>query len=126
METWPITLPQKVQRLFNADIQNGLMDVQEVINPVRTRTRPERGATFEVYLTPAEFQILRTFYRDTINHGALEFEAPWLDDAGFEDHFLCFNQPLSFSLIDGTIWKATMNLTIISGVPFDGGLPDIW
>ena len=124
IETWPATLPSP-QKSFDCRLQAGLADDQEQINSQRTRTYPERESNFSLILTQSQFEILLTFYKDTLHGGGELFEADWLEDGGFDHHRLRFLKPFVADF-KGTVWKIKMNLEIISGVPFDGTDPDYW
>lgn len=125
METWPGTLPQDLHRQLEASVSAGLADPKEQINAIRTRTYPERESTFEVMLSQTQLETLLTFYKTTLNDGCLLFDADWLTDAGFDFHHLRFARPFR-ATNKGLKWSVKMDLIIIAGVPFDGGVPTIW
>ena len=125
MEAWPTTLPQRPLKDFSASLRAGLNSDQEIINPVRMRTYPERDAEFEMLLTVDQWQALRTFYDDTLNQCAA-FTAPWLESMGYGFHFLRFtDSPKAQGL--GKFWKVTIPVEIIAGIETDiEGNTAIW
>lgn len=125
IETWPESLPVP-QKSFNCQLRAGLADDQEIINPQRTRTYPERESSFNLILTQTQFEALQTFYETTLNGGGKLFEADWLTEAGYAFHRLRFLKPFEANLKGGTMWEVRMNLEIIAGVPFDGEDPAYW
>ena len=119
IESWPAGLPVP-QKSFNCQLRAGLVNDQEIINPQRIRTYPERSSTFYLLLTQTQFETLQTFYQTTLTGGGEIFEADWLENAGFDFHRLRFLKPFSATLQNGILWKVKMDFEIIAGVPFDG------
>jgi hypothetical protein len=127
METWPSTLPTPA---YGGKIKHkcGLNSAEEDINPERLRTYPEREGVFTLdVITPTQWQTLRTFYSTTLNDGCAGFTASWLEEMGFEFHYLRFSEPPRIDSIDTGFYKASLMLEIVTGLETDtGGDPLIW
>lgn len=126
MVSWPENLPQRVLADFEIAPRDGLNDDEEERNPERTRTYPERDATFKVLMTLAQVQVFRTFWDTTLNQCA-PFTAPWLESMGYEFHFLRFLEAPSWANTGGGRWTVTLPVEIIAGVETDeSGNPAIY
>jgi len=126
MNNWPSTLPQSVSIDYELQPRSGLMSTAEERNPTRNRTYPEWAATFSMVITTAQLATFRAFYDTTIAQSG-EFECPWLDDLGFDFHFVRFlNTPSWRSSQSPCNWILTLPLEIIAGVEMDGSDIDIF
>ena len=126
MDTWPTTLPQSVFIDYDLQPRSGLMSTTEERNPTRKRTYPEWSATFSMIVTDAQLATFRTFYDTTINQCG-EFNCPWLEDIGFDFHFVRFMSSPSWRTSQAVgYWLLTLPLEIIAGVEMDGSDIDIF
>lgn len=125
MEVWPTTLPIP-EPTFDSELEAGLADTEEILNPIRTRTYPERSSKFHMVVSAAQFFLLRTFYKTTLCDGQELFTADWLIDIGFSFHRLRFIKAYRTTLLEGLSWDVNMDLEIIAGVPFDGSDVIYW
>ena len=126
MDAWPSTLPQSVFIDYDLSPRSGLMSTTEDRNPTRNRTYPEWAATFSMIVTSAQLATFRTFYDTTIQQSG-EFECPWLEDLGFDFHFVRFlNSPSWRSSQAYGKWVLTLPLEIIANVEMDGSDIDIF
>ena len=92
MISWPSSgLPQSVREDYEMQPRTGLLDAGERRNPSRNRTYPEWSAIFSMMVTITELSTFRTFYDSTIKQSNV-FTVPWLDDLGFEYHFVQFTE----------------------------------
>jgi len=77
-------------------------------------------------VTDAQLAIFRTFYETTINQSG-EFECPWLEDVGFDFHFVRFISSPGWRTSQAVgKWLLTLPLEIIAGVEMDGSDIDIF
>ena len=112
MIAWPATLPQKMDRSFNAVIAYGQADPTEQINPIRTRTNPEYKATMSVLMTQTQLHYFMTFYKTTLNDGCEAFSASWLADAEFNNYFAVFIKTPTITNKE-TLWLVKMELNLL-------------
>lgn len=124
MISWPTDLPQFPLIDFSDALNSGLNSPDEAINPLRTRTYPEREAEYTFMMTTAQWQALRTFYAVTLNESA-PFTAPWLVPLGYGFHYLRFTAPPKAK--GQGLWReVTIGVEIVAGVPVVGGSPAVW
>ncbi|MBM9615304.1 hypothetical protein JWJ90_13550 [Desulfobulbus rhabdoformis] len=117
MEVWPSTLPQAPHIDYSGQQLNGLLDPEERVNPMRTRTYPEytRQFTFKG-LTTTQFQTFRAWWDETLNQCA-PFTAPWLEAVGLAHHFLRFNEESPWTAtMDGYGLDLTITVEVIATV----------
>lgn len=126
IQTWPEDLPRTPLNTFYSKGLSGLLDDQEIINPARTRTYPEREITFKIKMTMAEFKRFRLFYESTLNGGAVLFTVPWLETVGLSFHRVRFAKAYTATGKNSGKWTVAMPLEIIAGVPYENGKPAIW
>jgi hypothetical protein len=110
----------------NIEDRNGLNSAEEVNNPVRLRTFTEKEISFDILITPDQWQALKAFYEE-LNGGLAPFLAEWLAEMGFTFHRLRFLSPPQVQSVDSKWFKASLKLEILAGVETDsGGDPLIW
>lgn len=127
MHAWPAALPQAPHHRFSGVHASGLLDAENRLYPVRTRTYPERRMSFVFRrLTVAQFQTFRGWWDETLNQCA-PFTAPWLAAAGYSHHCcqLDAEQPWEVAM-EGRHLHLTITALIIAGVPMDGGNVAYW
>lgn len=127
MHAWPATLPQSPYYQFDGAQSAGLLDSENRLYPVRTRTYPEHTETFTFRRMPvAQFQLFRTWWDTTLNQCA-PFSAPWLAAAGYSHHFCRFAAESPWeAAMNGIKLDLTITVEIIAGVPMDGGNVAYW
>jgi hypothetical protein len=120
MNSWPETLPQSVHTDYELQPRSGLLSETEDRNPTRNRTYPEWAGTLSMAVSTAQLAVFRAFYDTTINQSG-EFECPWLEDLGFNFHFVRFLSSPSWRISQAPgMWILTLPLEIIAGVEMDG------
>lgn len=126
MISWPSTLPQTALLEFEGQERAGLVDPDEVRNPQRLRTYPEREADFVINVNGTQLAAFRAFWETTLNQTA-PFSCPWLADCGYTFHFARFRETPSWKLIGPNLWAVALPLEIIAGVEVDSdGDPAIY
>jgi len=109
--TWPASLPQSF--LVNSFVQkapNNIVRSAVDSGPAKTRRRftattiPISGS---MIMTKAQFLTFKTFFRDTIFDGALEFDMT--DDVDGGIMTVKFNEPYEASFL-GTVWEVSLSL----------------
>ena len=127
MEVWPATLPGP-ERGYSYAYRSGLANNDEDINPARTRTYPERDATFTIICrTAQQYDDFRTFYYTTLNNGTRFFSADWPALIGLTHHRLRFREkPFTIRHLSVQVREIKMSLEIVAVVPFVDGSPAIW
>lgn len=122
MEAWPSTLPQAPHIDFSWQQSSGLLDAEEKLYPVRTRTYSEYAQQFSFkQLTVAQFKAFRAWWDVTLNQCA-PFTAPWLAAAGCSHHFCRFDaeQPWEATL-NGYGFDLVINVEVIATMPTENG-----
>lgn len=123
MEAWPGVLPQAPFYQYNGAQSSGLLDPEETLYPVRTRTYPEHTRQFIFrQLTVSQFQAFRAWWDATLNQCA-PFTAPWLATIGLDHHFCRFDteQPWEAAM-NGKRIDLTINVEVIATMPVEAGL----
>lgn len=116
MIAWPSTLPQTPQHPYSISSTCGVSSEQDELSQARTRTYPEKEATFVFkQLTITQFQALRTFYNVTLNQ-TLPFSVPWKDLIHSNSYFCQFLEPPKIS-IEGVGYNASIRVLLIATVP---------
>ena len=118
MISWPLTLPQRPYYPYSIDTESGLVSAEDLINPQRSRTYPDKEATFLFQqCTVAQFQAIREFYDITTNHRAA-FSVPWLDTVKEGFYFCQFIEPPTVNIV-GMNFDITIKLLLIASVPIN-------
>jgi N-acetylneuraminic acid mutarotase len=125
IQAWPSALPAPSFE-FDSQLRAGQSDADDQINLYRTRTYPERDASFSLDLSAAEFAAFRSWFESTLNGGCAMFTADWLEAAGFDHHMLRFRDNPWSAKRSGIRWTVTLNLEIVSLVPMAGGTILYW
>jgi len=126
MNSWPETLPQSVYIDYELQPRSGLLSSTEARNPTRNRTYPECSATFSMTVSAAQLATFRAFYDTTIQQSG-EFSCPWLEDLGFDFHFVRFLSSPSWRMSQAPgQWVLTLPLEILAGAEMDGSDVDIF
>jgi len=99
MPSWPLTLPQRVQRDgLQQELQTNVLRTPMDIGPDKLRYRTKsnyRRADMVVVLTEAQLQILIGFFEDDIYNGSLPFT--WNDPI--------FQTVETFRFLEPPIWE---------------------
>jgi len=117
MATWPSDLPQEVhQDGFNIEAQNGAirteMDTGKPFQRQRFTAAVEPFSA-RIWLTQAQYSIFDTFYRETLGHGALEFD--WKHPITGDPATVRFDasSPPRLTALSGDQYQVQMNLEVI-------------
>lgn len=117
MPTWPSSLPQKVQvEQFSHEIGTGAVRTEMEAGPDFQRRRstaaPEsfRG---RIWLTAAEYETFRTFWRDELGDGALAFD--WQHPVTLNAARVQFDvtSPPRVSAVSGEQFALTMQFEVL-------------
>lgn len=118
MQSWPSSLPTLPEKVYSVKPILGISSEEDELSQSRTVTYQwYRGSFLFKQLTIQQFQLLREFYNDTLNH-VKPFLAPWLTHCGFGFHCCKFESEPSFSM-SGNKMDANVSILIIPLVPVD-------
>ena len=124
MITWPSELPQAPLENWADEYVSGQVDHEEMTNPIRRRTYPDRAATFQFRMTHAERNALAAWWSATL-HESAPFSAPWLPLIGYDHHVCVPSGTLEQAWADMR-WLVTVPVRIVavapSGLPTPGAL----
>ncbi len=113
MQEWPSTVsPPNIE--YDHELNAGQSDPEDLIRPVRTRTYPERKASFVIDISQTEFAAFRTWFNDTLNGGCEWFTASWLETLGFTHHVAKFQDEGYSAQRRGIRWEVTLSIEIIA------------
>jgi len=117
MATWPSSLPQDVhQQDFQLQAPEGAirtdMDTGKAFQRQRftAAVQPFRA---RIWVDSTQYSTLFDFWKNTLSHGALEFD--WKHPITDEAAVLRFvaNSPISISAVSGELYQVSLNLEII-------------
>jgi len=117
MAVWPTSLPQEIhQNGFNIGFQNGAIRTEmETGKPFQRQrfTAAVEPFSARIWLTQDQYNTFDTFYRDTLGHGALEFD--WKHPVTGEAATIRFDasSPPRLSALSGDQYQVQMNLEVI-------------
>jgi len=113
---WPASLPQEpLAQGFSEQAPNTLLRSQMEAGPPKVRRRFTAGIRnieCQVRLTPAQVDLLDTFFDATIAGGALPFD--WKHPRNGTAVTFRFVEPPSYTPVArGTLWQASLRLEIL-------------
>jgi hypothetical protein len=113
MPAWPAALPEFNADGFSEAWQDGVVRTQMDAGPAfqrRRYTATPRYVTTTLYLTSAQIETLRTFFRDTLLGGGAWFD--WEDPRTGAAAQLRFRGPPAISSPDGDLYPVSLSLEI--------------